>query len=200
MKRKYYLGNALFSFDGTVNTIVDLRSTLSCVQGNNPRSVSFMIQTTTSSGCHNVLTTGSGSNDGTAFGIQFACDGSTKSIIAFNGAYVVYIPSGGEVINDGLWHTVLVTYDGITLTIYVDGRLDNTATNWNTGSSATIASTLNTIGNDGNYLGSWANTGGRWIGKMKNVQFYNYVITNTYALANSYQTAGSVIYNSGNSF
>ena len=44
--------------DGTENTVVDLRTTLQCVQGNNPRSIAFMIQTTSSS-CICMVSTGS---------------------------------------------------------------------------------------------------------------------------------------------
>ena len=133
----------MFVFDGTVNTIVDLRTSLQSVQGNNPRSISFMIQTSLS-GCHNILTTGSGSNNLDAFGIEISCDGSDNNAIELNGSGAVYIPTTGKVVNDGLWHTVLVTYDGTTLSIYVDGILDNLATNWSYGSTTTIALTLNT--------------------------------------------------------
>ena len=186
-------------FDGTANTIVDLRSTLQCAQGNNPRSISFMIQTTASSSSV-ILSTGNNVNY-QVFGIGFSWGGSAANIIQVYSNNADYLPTSGKVINDGLWHTVLVTYDGTTLSIYVDGRLDNTATTWNAGSGSTltISSTLNTVGNSGNYLGCWADGGyNKWLGQLKNVQFYNYLITNQYALANSYQLAGSVIYNSGN--
>jgi hypothetical protein len=69
----------------------------------------------------------------------------------------------------------------------VDGRLDNAAANWNTYSTSTITSVLNTVGNSGNYLGQsfdYETSGSRWIGRLKNVLFYDYVITNTYTLAN----------------
>ena len=90
-------------------------------------------------------------------------------------------PTTGTVINDGLWHTVLVTYDGTVISIYVDGLLDNNATNWNSvgSTAASIASTLNTIGNSGNYLGQSETGTGRWIGQLTNVIFYDYIITNT---------------------
>jgi hypothetical protein len=39
-----------------------------------------------------------------------------------------------------------------------------------------------------------------WPGQLKNVIFYDYVITNSYALANSYQAAGTVLYTSGSFF
>ena len=94
--------------------------------------------------------------------------------------------------------TVLVTYDGSALLIFVDGILDNTATNWNYNNDIrAIASTLNTQGNSCNYAGQWVSEIFKWVGKLKNVNFYNYVIKNSYALANSYQSAGFIIYNSG---
>ena len=66
------------------------------------------------------------------------------------------------------------------------------------GSSASITSTLNTIGNSGNYLGSSIDGSfDKWSGKLKNVIFFDYVISNSYALANSYQAAGSILYSSG---
>ena len=191
------LGKSIFSFDGTANTIVDLRSTLQCVQGNNPRSISFMIQTATTAYANIVFT---GSNEAWKFfGICINCGGATSGILVID-AWGNYISSNGKAVNDGLWHTVFVTYDGTTLSIYVDGRLDSTATNWNAGGfTATIASTVNTVGNSGNYLGVGRDgSSAKWIGSLKNVLFYDYVISNSYALANSYQFAGSIIYNSGN--
>ena len=154
-----------------------------------------MIQTTSTS-VNYILSTGSAGTYN-VFGVCFNC-GSVMGRIGINIYNVGYYPTtGNKVINGGLWHTVLVTYDGTTLLIYVDGILDSTITNWNTGSTSTIASTLNTVGNSGNYLGQYVNGDHRWIGKLKNVQFYDYVITNTYALGNSYQLAGSSIYTSG---
>ena len=191
------IDKTIFSFDGTVNTIVDLSTTLQCVQGNNPRSISFMIKTTYTADCAMILSTGTASTSH-AFGIVFSCDYSRSynSIQVFS-HNADYHPKTGKVINDGLWHTVLVSYDGTTLSIYVDGILDNTATNWNIMTGDSISSTLNTLGNN-NYLGQWSDGSfGKWIGQLKNVNFYNYVITNTYALANSYQLAGGILYTSG---
>jgi hypothetical protein len=193
---KYLLGDVIFSFDGTVDTIVDLTTSLQCVQGNNPRSISFMIQTSYS-GCSVIFSSGSGVMYN-GFSIGLSC-GYPPNIIQVYSYLADYYPATGKVVNDGLWHTVLVTYDGTILSIYVDGIFDNTATNWNNGNSvATMISTLNTVGNSGNYLGQYVSgNSGRWIGKLKNVQFYDYVITNAYALANNYQLAGSIIYTSG---
>ena len=155
-----------------------------------------MIQTTFISSCISIVSTGSGNS---IFG--------SFSVSLFNAKYIqissigaIYNPTTGKLVGDGLWHTVLVTYDGTTLYVYVDGRLDNIATNWNVGGLTTaIATTLNTIGNSANYIG--ADTDGnsnRWIGSLKNVNVYDYVVSNAYALAKSYQAAGSLIYSSGN--
>ena len=172
----FIIGTSIFTFDGTASTIVDLRTTLQCVQGNNPRSISFMIQTTTLT-CKYVLSTGQYGVQLGSFIIAISC-GSTANIIQIFFYGASYYPTSGQAINDGLWHTVLVTYDGTALSIYVDGRLDNSATNWNNaGSTTSIASTLNTVGNSGNYLGSSSDGSfGRWSGKLKNVGFYDYVI------------------------
>ena len=187
------LGSSVFSFDGTTSAIIDLRNTLQCVQGNNPRSISFMIQTTVTSTAY-MLSTGS-QVASKLFGICINSVGKGALIIDINNIWY----GNGKVINDGLWHTVLVTYDGTALSIYVDGRLDSTTTYWSGGSSASITSTLNTIGNSGNYLGSSIDGFfGKWSGKLKNVIFFDYVISSSYALANSFQAAGSLLYTSGN--
>ena len=184
----------LLSLDGNGGGVVDLRSTLQSVQGNNPRSIYFMLQTTVTTDS-NILFTGSNPVSN-LFGVCINCAGVASGILVIDMQGGYYYRVTGKVVNDGLWHTVLVTYDGTTLSIYVDGKLDSSTTNWNGASTATIASTLNTLGNSENYLGqkNWPN--GRWPGKLKNVIFYDYVITNTYALANSYQAAGSILYNS----
>ena len=93
----------------------------------------------------------------------------------------------GKVLNDNNWHTVLVTYDGTTLTLYEDGISQSTTT---------PSPTINTIGNNNNYVGK-AISYDNFIGSLKNVMYYDYVITMSYALANSYQAAGVVIYNTG---
>ena len=144
-----------------------------------------------------ILSTGSNVVSKT-FAVGFS-NGTPQNIIQVYSNSANFQPTSGKTINDGLWHSVLVTYDGTTLNIYVDGRLDNTAANWNAGSSSTIASTLNTIDNSGNYLGQYVDGSSyRLIGKLKNVLFYDYAINNSYALANSYQAAGAILYTSGN--
>lgn len=157
-----------------------------------------MIQTTYTSGSGCVIATGTSSaTTGNKFSIMFSgCCGGRNGVVGVDAANIYYFPtSSGKAINDGLWHPILVTYDGSTIAIYVDGILDNTATTWNSGS--VISSTLYTIGNTGNYLDKDVGAGYRWIGFLKNVFACDYVVTISYVLANSYQLAGSIIYNSG---
>ena len=150
---------------------------------------------TTYTGCSFILSMGSAAVNYQAFAVYFSC-GDTAYTIDISIYNAGFRGTTGKIVNDGLWHTVLVTYDSITLVIYVDGILDNTMTNLNWGNTASIASTLNTVGNSLNYLGQWTGNN-RWIGKLKNVVLYDYVISSSYALVNSYQLAGSVIYSSG---
>ena len=90
--------------------------------------------------------------NGDYVGICFTCAASS-GLIGVNEGDFGYFPSTGKAINDGLWHTVLVIYDGTAIYIYADGIVDNIGTNWNTGSTAPISSTVYTSGNSGNYLG-----------------------------------------------
>ena len=196
---EYYLGNNLYSFDGVGGGIVSLATAFQCVQGNNPRSISFMIQTThTSTGV--ILTTGSNAPSQT-FTVSFGYN--SMPVIGVLSYANDYYPTSGKAINDGLWHSVLVTYDGTTLSIYVDGRLDNTATSWNSYTYYTISTTLNTNGNSFNFLGQWVDGNNRWAGKLKNVEFYDICMTNTSSVLpltfspTAAPTPGRLLYNSG---
>jgi hypothetical protein len=95
-----------------------------------------MIQTTTTStSCSRILSTGSKSATYNVFTVCFNCNNGAVGRIGIDVYYAWYNPTTeNKIINDGLWHTILVTYDGTTVSIIVDGRLDNTATVWNWGS------------------------------------------------------------------
>ena len=145
-------------------------------------SISFMIQTT-SVGQLGILSTG---GPGNYFELLYSCSGNLYfctrgSESDYDSACV------GKVLSDGLWHTVLIAYDGITLTLYEDGLFQFSTT-----------TTINTIGNSYNILGKAAVDWGSFVGSLKNVMFYDYAVTISYVLANSYQTAGGILYNSGN--
>jgi len=103
-----------------------------------------------------------------AFRIEFNYGASTNRI-QIDANNHAYMPTTTKVINDGNWHTVTVTYDGVTLTVYVDGMVDSSTTTWNYGGSSTLASTVNT--NGANIL-----LGRGYVGKLSNIQFYNKVI------------------------
>jgi len=61
----------------------------------------------------------------------------------------------------------------VTLRIYVDGHLDNAATDWNV-RPGSIRTTLNTQGNNIYFGSNWV--GQLWNGSLKNVNFYDYVL------------------------
>lgn len=115
--------------------------------------------------------TGSYGESGDFFGICYSC-ATQNGIIGVNGGNYGYFLLTGKRIDDGLWHTVLVSYDGTTLYIYVDTNLDNVATNWNHGGyTASIASTLHTLYNSANILG-------QFVGSLQSVEFYDCVVSN----------------------
>jgi hypothetical protein len=72
----------------------------------------------------------------------------------------------GKILNDNNWHTVLVTFDETTLTLYEDGIYQYTTT---------PLPAINTIGNSYNYIGKVV-AFGNFIGALKNVVYYDYVV------------------------
>jgi len=180
----------VISFDGNGGGIVQPPL---CVQGNNPRAFSFMIQTM-NGGCNAIISTGI-QQQYSKFNIAVNYVG-TRNNIQVDMHDAAFWPTSGKAVDDGLWHTVLVTYDGTTMNIYVDGILDNTATISNGWNTQSFSSLMNTVGNK-NYLGCYQDGSCKFIGKLKNVVFYDYSIQSSYVLANSYQLAGNEIYNSG---
>jgi hypothetical protein len=84
-----------------------------------------------------------------------------------NGNDVYTIVSGNTAINDGIWHSVLVSYDTLYFSIYIDDQLDST--------TISAYGPLNTQGNN-IYLGNGLSLMNHpFLGSLKNVQFYNYV-------------------------
>ena len=150
-----------------------------------------MLRTSSTNLCNrSIITTGKiTSTDGVitltsqplnVLGITFSCQGTIQIDAGSTG----FNPSSGKVVSNGYWHTVVVTYDGTTMKIYVDGTLENTASNWNTGiySGKAISSTLQSLGNSNNYIGNWVDSpytsssqDRMWIGSIKNVKFYDYI-------------------------
>ena len=163
MLNNLFIGNAFLSFTGS--NYIDLTTSLSSVQGNNPRSFSFMIQTISTSDMGILITGGTAPPVGYShyFEIEFCATGQLK-LVSLQGSTGPLYDSGcvGTALNDNNWHTVLVTYDGSILTLYEDSSISQYATSL----------TINTINNNYNYLGKSANY--NFMGLLKNVIYYNY--------------------------
>lgn len=172
------VGEVSWLFDGSESSVIDLSDSFNCVQGNNPRSVHFQVQTR-STAPSMLVYTGDSNDMGlqTAFRVEInygSGSGTTPNIIQFDVSSSAFMPTSGTKINDGLWHDVWVTYDGTTAKIYVDNQLDNSATSWNSATPGNMASTVNTNGHL-ILLGGEKN-GNVLIGNMRDVQFYNCVV------------------------
>jgi len=102
------------------------------VKGNNPRSVSFDIQTNQTS-MAGVIATGTIEIARASFSIAIGLPvdepttGSTQGVIGVVGWGMDFSPTS-PFISDGYWHSVLVSYDGTALRIWIDGNLSSVAT------------------------------------------------------------------------
>jgi len=136
-----------------------------------------MIKTDTTVTNPVIVSTGSGVTL-QGFQIEFnRQDAPTRNIIGLDSCGLPYFPATGTAINDNVWHSVVVTYDGTTVKIYVDGQVDNSATNWRGGTS--IQGSMNTQNNNiflGRAFPEWGNAV-LWKGSLMNVNFYDYAIT-----------------------
>jgi len=107
--------NAL-NFDG-VNDYVDATATATGLpQGNAPRTMEAWIKTTSTAAFINILSWGR-----TATKMRSSM-GLRTNHLAFVSAF--YDLDGSIIINDGSWHHVAVSFDGTTMSLYVDGVLD----------------------------------------------------------------------------
>jgi len=158
------LNTSVFQFNGS--NFVDLSKSFQCVQGNNPWSNSFIIQTSQNSVMMTIIYIGVPEDDQN-FAIVVNSFGCISVDLERNGYDVYTIVSGNTAINDGIWHSVLVSYDTLYFSIYIDGQLDNT--------TISAYGPLNTQGNN-IYLGNGPSLMNHpFLGSLKNVQLYNYV-------------------------
>lgn len=154
----------VFKFNGS--NFIDLSKSFQCVQGNNPWSNSFIIQTSQNSIMMTIIYIGVPEDDQN-FAIVVNSFGCISVDLERNGNDVYTIVSGNTAINDGLWHSVLVTYDTLYFSIYIDGHLDST--------SISAYGPLNTQRNNV-YLGNGLSFMNHpFFGSLKHVEFYNYV-------------------------
>jgi len=110
------------SFDGTMKNVINLSKVFKCVKGNNPRSFSFMVQTSQTTEAA-IIETGTWSYLNT-FTIGIGWNGrkttaGTICVFGNGGAYSMTSPA----INDNQWHSVIVSFDGTSLRIFIDNIL-----------------------------------------------------------------------------
>ncbi|MFN5629865.1 MAG: LamG-like jellyroll fold domain-containing protein [Bacteroidota bacterium] len=162
--------NSAYSFNGTTNNISvpNIAGT-----GNSARSIFAWIKTTSTIGKCILGTGGSSANAGEFNLVMGYGPGSTNypgKIGVMGGNFTTgghdYYPNSGPSVNDNLWHSVGVTYDGInSLKVYIDGVLVN---------STTI--TYNTTGQI-NFIGYNNHNGSQWSGLIDDVGIWNRALT-----------------------
>ena len=158
----------------------DLNSKFDCVKGNNSRTISFEICTKDDRDNLPIIATGQSPMG--VFQIVYNCsDVMKRGVIGLTAYSADYFPPTGTVINDGKWHRVVVTYDGATLRIYVDGLLDNASAVWNNQSTASMSETMNT-GPPNNILAGHSLWGepdyNKFKGTLRNIRFYKIEVSN----------------------
>ena len=161
--------NSAYNFNGTSNYISVPNI---AVQGANSRTISFWIKTNSNIAGSMVISTGTDADvNGGDFNLRL--ENSNKYIGFMGGNYTAggydYYPTGNIVLNDNLWHNVLVTYNGTTINFYIDGVFEK--------------STNKTLATNGqaNYIGKsndWRPTNAAWyIGLIDDVGYWNRVLT-----------------------
>lgn len=134
--------NSAYSFNGSTNFISVPNV---AVQGANERTISFWIITNeTSIPSSMIVSTGTDTDvNGANFNLRL--DNSNRFIGFMGGNFTAsgydYYPSGTTVLNDDIWHNVIVTYSSDTIRFYVDGVIENT-----------VVKSVSTVG-QANYIG-----------------------------------------------
>jgi len=154
------------TFGGTASTVVNLSTELSAVQGNNPRTVMFMMKTS-STDAQCPISTGT------------PATGQTFNFLVWNGGYIGvmgysrdFYPNSATFVADGQWHHVKVTWDSVTLRIYIDGAFKLSTTTMSGGGTSYATS-----GNN-NFLGKSNHAGNEnyFDGQLKDIYFFDIVI------------------------
>ncbi len=103
-------------------------------------------------------------------GYEFALIDSQKVRVYVDGADTAYF-TGNTVLSLNTWHHVAITYDGVTMKIYVDGVLDN--------SGAVPASVTDSYGNS--IVGAFFNDayGANFNGSLDDLAIFNRPLTST---------------------
>jgi len=134
------------------------------INGNGQRTVEFWMKSSTTGTFYNPFSSGTPSN-GQTFNIKVTPTGH----LGFMGYNDDYYPASGRQIADGNWHHVAISYNGLTLTAYIDGIVE-----WTTNK------TLNTVGTS-NYLGRSNHIGAEqfYNGLIDEVRVWNVALTQT---------------------
>lgn len=170
-----------------------------CVKGNGPRSFSFAIKTTQTDSAGIISTGNHAINEGFTVGIGFGSeDSKTAGVIGVGGYSADYNPTVNPV-NDGEWHTVLVTWNGKTLKTYIDNVLtllihDNSFHDKSVAKSTIKYDTQKDI----NYIGRYndPDTPSYFNGQLKDIALYDEEIFVTFSLDGSAPTYSEMLYNS----
>ena len=163
----------VLTFDGSAGNAVDLSTQLSCVQGDNPRTIMFMVKITVPVQSGILIQTGTHSNN-QMFRINLDSTGRIGISAANNAASFGVGGSTWVSSSGGEWHAVKVTYASNVVKLYIDGVLKATGAFSNTGYSGR----LNTSGNH-NWLGKSFKDGvssNFFHGQMKEIAFFDSVV------------------------
>ena len=186
------------TFDGTMKNVINLSNVFQCVKGNNPRSFSFMIQTSqTTEGA--IIETGSWSHmNSFTIGIGWNSRKTTVGTISVYGVNADYTMTSGmtsPVINDNQWHSVIVSWDGTTLRFFIDNILVCSTSAFNYLNPAAVETFIkyNTVG-DHNYLGCVSEANGYFfVGNLKNIAVFDTAYPFTLAPSTAPTTFGPTI-------
>jgi hypothetical protein len=92
------------------------------ITGNNSRSIFVWIKAPTSVSQQMIVATGIQTNS-EAFNLVIGY--GAAHLVGVMGFFDDFYPTTGTAVDDGKWHLIGVTFDGVTTKIYVDGVLDN---------------------------------------------------------------------------
>lgn len=134
------------------------------ITSNNQRTVEFWMNASTTGAFMNPFASGTATN-GQTFNIKVTPTGH----LGFMGFNDDNYPSSGRQIADGTWHHVAISYNGVTLTAYIDGIVEWTANK-----------NLNTVGAN-NFLGRSNHAGAEqfYNGSLDEVRVWNVALTQT---------------------
>ena len=134
------------------------------ITSNNQRTVEFWMNASTTGAFMNPFASGTATN-GQTFNIKVTPTGH----LGFMGFNDDNYPSSGRQIADGTWHHVAISYNGVTLTAYIDGIVE-----W------TSNKNLNTVGSN-NFLGRSNHAGAEqfYNGSLDEVRVWNVALTQT---------------------